>query len=224
MSVSDSDIIASPKFNEEKKNRLLRFARDQPLPFELREHLQVTAGSYGSLFTESRCPQPSHTTIKHRYRTNLNARIRSLRCAYWRTGRAATRKFVDGVEVAQKCSEANVLGKAVEIRLASACFLSLQSTKSTVLPAALEQRHGAYRPREHATGRPRPVARRGIHQRPAPAAAPRQRRYSNYVPAWQARGIAAPIVRRTDLQPTFHRVAEHFWLVQTLKIGSNMYD
>jgi hypothetical protein len=25
-------------------------------------------------------------------------------------------------------------------------------------------------------------------------------------------------------EPTFHRVAEHFWMVQTLKLGSNLYD
>ncbi|KAJ7749274.1 hypothetical protein DFH07DRAFT_556250, partial [Mycena maculata] len=84
-------------------------------------------------------PQPrlktSHTTIERRYRTNLNARIQSLRQAVPAlrvVDRAAAAKagepvdddgsedivdargFVDGVKVARKCSKANVLGKAVE--------------------------------------------------------------------------------------------------------------
>ncbi|KAJ7707937.1 hypothetical protein B0H16DRAFT_1746379 [Mycena metata] len=87
--------------------------------------------------TQSR-PKTSHTTIERRYRTNLNARIQSLRQAIpalrvvdrtaaikagepypvARLGPARphrrTRGFVDGVKVARKCSKANVLGKAVE--------------------------------------------------------------------------------------------------------------
>ncbi|KAG6917610.1 hypothetical protein DXG01_001841 [Tephrocybe rancida] len=88
-------------------------------------------------------PKTSHTTIERRYRTNLNARIQSLRMAVPalrvvddREGgkkRAPNkvlvsgdplkaggedvvdeRGFVDGVKVARKCSKANVLGKAVE--------------------------------------------------------------------------------------------------------------
>ncbi|KAG6815805.1 hypothetical protein H0H87_011204 [Tephrocybe sp. NHM501043] len=85
----------------------------------------------------------SHTTIERRYRTNLNARIQSLRMAVPALrvvdDRDANKKrapnkvlvsgdplkaggedvidergFVDGVKVARKCSKANVLGKAVE--------------------------------------------------------------------------------------------------------------
>ncbi|KAJ6544704.1 hypothetical protein B0H10DRAFT_1351132 [Mycena sp. CBHHK59/15] len=80
-------------------------------------------------------PKTSHTTIERRYRTNLNARIQSLRAAVPAlrvVDRAAAAKagappdptapddvvdargFVDGVRVARKCSKANVLGKAVE--------------------------------------------------------------------------------------------------------------
>ncbi|KAK7046782.1 BHLH domain-containing protein [Favolaschia claudopus] len=80
-------------------------------------------------------PKTSHTTIERRYRTNLNARIQSLRAAVPAlrvVDRAAALKagsppldnetedivdargFVDGVKVARKCSKANVLGKAVE--------------------------------------------------------------------------------------------------------------
>ncbi|KAF8190012.1 hypothetical protein K438DRAFT_1935955 [Mycena galopus ATCC 62051] len=83
-------------------------------------------------------PKTSHTTIERRYRTNLNARIQSLRAAVpaLRVVDRATalkageplpdvdpdapediidaRGFVDGVKVARKCSKANVLGKAVE--------------------------------------------------------------------------------------------------------------
>ncbi|KAJ7668988.1 hypothetical protein B0H17DRAFT_1142262 [Mycena rosella] len=80
-------------------------------------------------------PKTSHTTIERRYRTNLNARIQSLRQAVPAlrvVDRAAAAKagepveddgpedfvdargFVDGVKVARKCSKANVLGKAVE--------------------------------------------------------------------------------------------------------------
>ncbi|KAJ6499511.1 hypothetical protein C8R47DRAFT_291778 [Mycena vitilis] len=80
-------------------------------------------------------PKTSHTTIERRYRTNLNARIQSLRqavpalrvvdrAAALKAGEAGSsddhedvvdaRGFVDGVKVARKCSKANVLGKAVE--------------------------------------------------------------------------------------------------------------
>ncbi|KAF9045721.1 hypothetical protein BDZ89DRAFT_1058681 [Hymenopellis radicata] len=84
-------------------------------------------------------PKTSHTTIERRYRTNLNARIQSLRMAVpalrvleWNDGSKKSkgtkakikaeegmdtideRGFVDGVKVARKCSKANVLGKAVE--------------------------------------------------------------------------------------------------------------
>ncbi|KAJ7025547.1 hypothetical protein C8F04DRAFT_1400498 [Mycena alexandri] len=82
-------------------------------------------------------PKTSHTTIERRYRTNLNARIQSLRqavpalrvvdkAAAIKAGEASpggdsdpedhidARGFVDGVKIARKCSKANVLGKAVE--------------------------------------------------------------------------------------------------------------
>ncbi|KAJ6571887.1 hypothetical protein B0H19DRAFT_1131768 [Mycena capillaripes] len=80
-------------------------------------------------------PKTSHTTIERRYRTNLNARIQSLRqavpalrvvdrAAALKAGEPVdddgpedivdSRGFVDGVKVARKCSKANVLGKAVE--------------------------------------------------------------------------------------------------------------
>ncbi|KAK0204097.1 hypothetical protein DFS33DRAFT_859757 [Desarmillaria ectypa] len=85
-------------------------------------------------------PKTSHTTIERRYRTNLNARIQSLRMAVpalrvleWNDGPKKSkgtkakirneedstdiideRGYVDGVKVARKCSKANVLGKAVE--------------------------------------------------------------------------------------------------------------
>jgi Helix-loop-helix DNA-binding domain len=76
-------------------------------------------------------PKTSHTTIERRYRTNLNARIQSLRQAVPALrvleDKGKPRKdsdgpvdvvdergFVDGVKVARKCSKANVLGKAVE--------------------------------------------------------------------------------------------------------------
>lgn len=70
-------------------------------------------------------PKTSHTTIERRYRTNLNARIQSLKASvpalrvldqnykndeYKVDGRG----YVDGVKVARKGSKANVLGKAVE--------------------------------------------------------------------------------------------------------------
>ncbi|KZT28071.1 hypothetical protein NEOLEDRAFT_1109510 [Neolentinus lepideus HHB14362 ss-1] len=69
----------------------------------------------------------SHTTIERRYRTNLNARIQSLRRAVpalrvleQKEGKADfgdvvnERGFVDGVRVARKTSKASILGKAVE--------------------------------------------------------------------------------------------------------------
>ena len=85
-------------------------------------------------------PKTSHTTIERRYRTNLNARIQSLRQAVpalrvleEKNKKVKTegesdgnekekpgvdvvdeRGFVDGVKVARKGSKANVLGKAVE--------------------------------------------------------------------------------------------------------------
>jgi hypothetical protein len=76
-------------------------------------------------------PKTSHTTIERRYRTNLNARIQSLRAAVpalrvmdEKTNKSISdnawgdvvddRGFVDGVRVARKGSKANVLGKAVE--------------------------------------------------------------------------------------------------------------
>jgi hypothetical protein len=77
-------------------------------------------------------PKTNHTTIERRYRTNLNARIQSLRQAVpalrvledkgkpKKEGDGGVvdvvddRGFVDGVKVARKCSKANVLGKAVE--------------------------------------------------------------------------------------------------------------
>jgi len=89
-------------------------------------------------------PKTSHTTIERRYRTNLNARIQSLKDAVpalrvleakektnkGQDGPEAEshekpdkpvwndvvdeRGFVDGVKVARKISKANVLGKAAE--------------------------------------------------------------------------------------------------------------
>ncbi|EPQ53596.1 hypothetical protein GLOTRDRAFT_139779 [Gloeophyllum trabeum ATCC 11539] len=69
----------------------------------------------------------SHTTIERRYRTNLNARIQSLRRAVpalrvleQKEGKVDfgdvvdERGFVDGVRVARKTSKASILGKAVE--------------------------------------------------------------------------------------------------------------
>jgi helix-loop-helix DNA-binding protein len=86
-------------------------------------------------------PKTSHTTIERRYRTNLNARIQSLKDAVpalrvletkekakkgqdspeaesvekpvW-NDTVDERGFVDGVKVARKISKANVLGKAAE--------------------------------------------------------------------------------------------------------------
>jgi hypothetical protein len=86
-------------------------------------------------------PKTSHTTIERRYRTNLNARIQSLKDAVpalrvlenkekvkkaqdspeaeleeklaW-NDLVDERGFVDGVKVARKISKANVLGKATE--------------------------------------------------------------------------------------------------------------
>jgi hypothetical protein len=88
-------------------------------------------------------PKTSHTTIERRYRTNLNARIQSLKDAVpalrvRKTKEKAKkgqdspeaeseksekptwndivdeRRFIDGVKVACKISKANVLGKATE--------------------------------------------------------------------------------------------------------------
>ncbi|KAF9239272.1 hypothetical protein BU15DRAFT_46870, partial [Melanogaster broomeanus] len=70
-------------------------------------------------------PKTSHTTIERRYRTNLNARIQSLKAAvpalhvldqnYQNDEyKVDDRGYIDGVKVARKGSKANVLGKAVE--------------------------------------------------------------------------------------------------------------
>ena len=70
-------------------------------------------------------PKTSHTTIERRYRTNLNARIQSLKAAVpalraldqnYKSGeyKVDDRGYIDGVKVARKGSKANVLGKAVE--------------------------------------------------------------------------------------------------------------
>ncbi|KAJ7864216.1 hypothetical protein B0H14DRAFT_2736465 [Mycena olivaceomarginata] len=80
-------------------------------------------------------PKTNHSIIERRYRTNLNARIQSLRqavpalrvvdrAAAMKAGEAGkddgpedivdSRGFVDGVKVARKCSKTNVIGKAVE--------------------------------------------------------------------------------------------------------------
>jgi hypothetical protein len=70
-------------------------------------------------------PKTSHTTIERRYRTNLNARIQSLKASVpalrvldqntTLEGDAVDeRGYIDGVKVARKGSKANVLGKAVE--------------------------------------------------------------------------------------------------------------
>ncbi|KAJ7825229.1 hypothetical protein B0H14DRAFT_3468718 [Mycena olivaceomarginata] len=81
------------------------------------------------------CPKTNHSIIERRYRTNLNARIQSLRqavpalrvvdrAAAMKAGETGeddgpedivdSRGFVDGVKVARKCSKTNVIGKAVE--------------------------------------------------------------------------------------------------------------
>ncbi|KIY73822.1 hypothetical protein CYLTODRAFT_439501 [Cylindrobasidium torrendii FP15055 ss-10] len=99
-----------------------------------------SASAAASTMMMSSRPKTSHTTIERRYRTNLNARIQSLRMAVpalrvleWSDGAKKSkgtkarlrpegesedlideRGFVDGVRVARKCSKANVLGKAVE--------------------------------------------------------------------------------------------------------------
>jgi hypothetical protein len=70
-------------------------------------------------------PKTSHTTIERRYRTNLNARIQSLKAAVpalrvldqnttLEGDIVDERGYIDGVKVARKGSKANVLGKAVE--------------------------------------------------------------------------------------------------------------
>ncbi|KIJ61437.1 hypothetical protein HYDPIDRAFT_115907 [Hydnomerulius pinastri MD-312] len=70
-------------------------------------------------------PKTSHTTIERRYRTNLNARIQSLKAAVpalrvldqnYKSDeyKVDDRGYIDGVKVARKGSKANVLGKAVE--------------------------------------------------------------------------------------------------------------
>ncbi|KAI6032464.1 hypothetical protein EDC04DRAFT_2572023 [Pisolithus marmoratus] len=70
-------------------------------------------------------PKTSHTTIERRYRTNLNARIQSLKAAVpalrvldpnYKNDeyKVDERGYIDGVKVARKGSKANVLGKAVE--------------------------------------------------------------------------------------------------------------
>ncbi|KAH7882358.1 hypothetical protein F5I97DRAFT_1970216 [Phlebopus sp. FC_14] len=70
-------------------------------------------------------PKTSHTTIERRYRTNLNARIQSLKAAVPALRvldqnhkndeyKVNERGYIDGVKVARKGSKANVLGKAVE--------------------------------------------------------------------------------------------------------------
>ena len=70
-------------------------------------------------------PKTSHTTIERRYRTNLNARIQSLKAAVpalrvldqnttLEGDVVDERGYIDGVKVARKGSKANVLGKAVE--------------------------------------------------------------------------------------------------------------
>ncbi|KAI6099484.1 hypothetical protein EDD16DRAFT_501811 [Pisolithus croceorrhizus] len=70
-------------------------------------------------------PKTSHTTIERRYRTNLNARIQSLKAAVpalrvldpnYKNDEYSVdeRGYIDGVKVARKGSKANVLGKAVE--------------------------------------------------------------------------------------------------------------
>jgi len=70
-------------------------------------------------------PKTSHTTIERRYRTNLNARIQSLKAAVpalrildpnSKSDEYAVdeRGYIDGVKVARKGSKANVLGKAAE--------------------------------------------------------------------------------------------------------------
>lgn len=70
-------------------------------------------------------PKTSHTTIERRYRTNLNARIQSLKAAVpalrvldqnttLEGDVVDDRGYIDGVKVARKGSKANVLGKAVE--------------------------------------------------------------------------------------------------------------
>ncbi|KIK92761.1 hypothetical protein PAXRUDRAFT_829667 [Paxillus rubicundulus Ve08.2h10] len=70
-------------------------------------------------------PKTSHTTIERRYRTNLNARIQSLKAAVpalrvldqsYKSDehKVDDRGYIDGVKIARKGSKANVLAKAVE--------------------------------------------------------------------------------------------------------------
>lgn len=92
-------------------------------------------------------PKTSHTTIERRYRTNLNARITSLKQSVPAlrvlearlSGKDSTptdivddRGVVDGVKVGRKMSKANVLGKATEyIRYVLPVKLSFRSDGSS---------------------------------------------------------------------------------------------
>ncbi|KAL4073569.1 hypothetical protein J3A83DRAFT_4229579 [Scleroderma citrinum] len=84
-----------------------------------------TENTHPSSNTSLGRPKTSHTTIERRYRTNLNARIQSLKAAVpalrvldsnIQNDEYAVdeRGYIDGVKVARKGSKANVLGKAVE--------------------------------------------------------------------------------------------------------------
>ncbi|KAH8998089.1 hypothetical protein EDB92DRAFT_1326360 [Lactarius akahatsu] len=125
----------------------LTFSNAQKLPIpRLQRHSPpaTNAGSKRGTVAVIGRPKTSHTTIERRYRTNLNARIQSLKDAVpalrvLETKEKANkgqdcpeaeslekpeklvwndvvdeRGFVDGVKVARKISKANVLGKAAE--------------------------------------------------------------------------------------------------------------
>ncbi|KAF9226403.1 hypothetical protein BS17DRAFT_807181 [Gyrodon lividus] len=93
-----------------------------PAPVTHAPHVQTQVISATTVIGR---PKTSHTTIERRYRTNLNARIQSLKAAVpalrvldqnYKNDeyKVDDRGYIDGVKVARKGSKANVLGKAVE--------------------------------------------------------------------------------------------------------------
>ncbi|KAJ7166491.1 hypothetical protein C8R43DRAFT_1232486 [Mycena crocata] len=145
-------IMLAVPINQEHEQKVLQYQQQTPTQAQQMQQMQQQHTPQPPAFTTTpvpaavlantpatTVPQPrpktSHTTIERRYRTNLNARIQSLRQAVPAlrvVDRAAAAKagepiddegpddivdargFVDGVKVARKCSKANVLGKAVE--------------------------------------------------------------------------------------------------------------
>ncbi|KAF8434812.1 hypothetical protein L210DRAFT_3552421 [Boletus edulis BED1] len=102
-------------------------AVQQPLPPSAPPPAHATRGPQTHVINTAVAgrPKTSHTTIERRYRTNLNARIQSLKAAVpalrvldqnYKNDeyKADDRGYIDGVKVARKGSKANVLGKAVE--------------------------------------------------------------------------------------------------------------